>query len=268
MSTTSLHPDYPKTADRTPSLRQSRKVLSQEYITKMARLSRSAGCTMFILVLALYSLVTASETGAEDVVVPTWWSGREDFATEDLIGFFLRVLPMRIRMRPADTLAEFLRKVRLSALEVYEHSAISTMSLIEAVPEAAVAFADPEYVWSIFQVMYGPGQGDLTMIDGTWRRQLFEDNSEWADDILDSFAQDLNFRIVIEEDAVRINATYDASLFQVESIETMTSRFVSLLAWATDGELPRATVGDVLAGLRGDSLAVGIPPAPANRIVE
>lgn len=249
MPTSSLRPDHPRGANQPPSLLQSRRILGADHIQRIAELGRRTGSTPFILMLAVYTLILSAELGTNDVIVPTWWSGREDPITEDLVGFFLRILPFRLMVRPEESFIHFLKRVQINVVEVLENCTISTLSLIEIVPGAAAVFTDPEYVWSIFQVLYGPANDDLTMFGTRCHRQFFEDNSEWTDSSEHTFAQELNFRIIIETDSIRINATFDAGLFDPSSIDRITDRFTSLLAAITSKDFRDATVGNMLADL-------------------
>jgi hypothetical protein len=248
MPADSFPTDHPKSDDRRPVLDQVAVVLPAEVLDGVNRLARTTRTTPFMVMLATYSLAVAEKTGATDIVVPTWWSGREDPATEDLIGLFLRVLPIRIVLAAGVPFQDLLTEVRRSAVGAFEHADMPTLSLIAEVPEAAAIFADPEYCWNNFQVTYGATASDFRFAAADSVRVFFQADTDPDDPEPDSdtFSEELHFRIVIEADAIRINAVYDRSLFEPATVSAFTQGFTRLLTKALEN--PELTLGVLTAG--------------------
>ncbi|MCK1798056.1 amino acid adenylation domain-containing protein [Streptomyces sp. XM4193] len=78
----------------------------------LAARARELDLTAPLVVQTLWSLVLAELTGRRDVVSGTTVSGRppELPGAEHMVGLFINTLPVRVRLRPAETLAGLLRR--------------------------------------------------------------------------------------------------------------------------------------------------------------
>ena len=63
---------------------------------RLEALGRSAGCTLFQLVLGAWSLVLCRHAGQEEVVVGSPYHGRDAAGAESLVGYFVNVLALRV----------------------------------------------------------------------------------------------------------------------------------------------------------------------------
>jgi hypothetical protein len=84
-------------------------------------LSRRAGVTLFMTLLAAFQTLLYRQTRQEDIVVGTPVAGRSRGETEQLIGFFINTLLLRVRLDGNPTFAELLGRVRETTLAAYAH---------------------------------------------------------------------------------------------------------------------------------------------------
>lgn len=89
------------------------------------------GLTLFMSLLAGFSIVLSRYSGQTDVVVGTPIAGRNRFEIEGLIGFFANTLVLRSRLRGLETISDFLRHVRETALAAYRHQDLPFEKLVE-----------------------------------------------------------------------------------------------------------------------------------------
>ncbi|MCM2370991.1 amino acid adenylation domain-containing protein [Aporhodopirellula aestuarii] len=77
--------------------------------------------TLFVTLLSAIKAVFYRYTRQEDMIIGSAMTTRDDLATEDLIGYFINVLPLRTRFDGGGTFEELQRKVRETAFNAFAH---------------------------------------------------------------------------------------------------------------------------------------------------
>ncbi|MFC4464297.1 amino acid adenylation domain-containing protein [Streptomyces xiangluensis] len=97
--------------------------LTEEQTRALTARARSAGVTVNTVVQAAWSLVLAGLTGTDDVVFGVTVNGRpaELPGIESMVGLFINTLPLRIRLRPEQTVGELLGSVHRAQAELIAH---------------------------------------------------------------------------------------------------------------------------------------------------
>src|SRR5207248_11546132 len=103
--------------------------------------------TPFMVLLAGLGTVLARWSGQHDVVVGVPITGRTDVGTENLIGFFVNTVPMRVHVSERSSFAELLGQVRAAALDGYEHAEAPFDRIVQQLPVMRVPGRTP-----VFQV--------------------------------------------------------------------------------------------------------------------
>ncbi|HEU0055013.1 MAG TPA: amino acid adenylation domain-containing protein, partial [Longimicrobium sp.] len=98
--------------------------LDAEMAAALKGLSRRRGTTLFMTLLAGWAAVLGRLSGQTDVVVGTPTANRDRRETEELIGFFVNTLALRVDLSGAPTVAELLARVRTAALEAQRNQDI------------------------------------------------------------------------------------------------------------------------------------------------
>ncbi|HEX6501169.1 MAG TPA: condensation domain-containing protein [Micromonosporaceae bacterium] len=99
-----------------------RLTLSPEETTALHEMCRKHGVTVFMALLASLATVAGRWAGQSDIVIGVPIAGRTDVGTENLIGFFVNTLPLRVDLSGDPTFAELLTRVRQVALDGYAHA--------------------------------------------------------------------------------------------------------------------------------------------------
>jgi amino acid adenylation domain-containing protein len=94
-------------------------------------LARTEHVTPFMLLLAAFKIVLRRHSGASDLVVGTPMDCRRLRETEDLIGFFVNTLALRIDLSGNPTFKRFLRRVRRVVLDAFAHQDLPFEKLVE-----------------------------------------------------------------------------------------------------------------------------------------
>ncbi|WP_299542399.1 amino acid adenylation domain-containing protein [uncultured Streptomyces sp.] len=94
-------------------------VLDETLSQRLRETALSASATPFVPLLAAYALTLGYYGDADEVVVGAPMAGRERPETADVPAFMLAMLPLRLRIDPAATLAEFTALVRDTVYDAY-----------------------------------------------------------------------------------------------------------------------------------------------------
>ncbi|MBV9914404.1 MAG: AMP-binding protein, partial [Sinobacteraceae bacterium] len=127
---------------------QVRFELSAELFSAAVDLSRRESCTLYMVLLAAFSVVLSRWSGQKDVVVGSPIAGRTHRATEGLIGFFVNTLALRTDLSGDPTFRELLQRVKEVALAAYAHQDLPFEKLVAELNPVRDLSRQP-----IFQVM-------------------------------------------------------------------------------------------------------------------
>ena len=131
--------------------------LSAELLARLEALGRGEGATLYMVLLAAFSVLLAKYAGTEDVVVGTPVAGRTRREVEGLIGFFVNTLVVRTELDGDPPFREVLRRVREATLGAYEHQELPFERLVaELQPERSLARSP------LFQVLFALQNADAS----------------------------------------------------------------------------------------------------------
>ncbi|MDB6375260.1 non-ribosomal peptide synthetase, partial [Photorhabdus bodei] len=119
-----------------------------ELDAELRTLSQRYGATLFMTLLTGWSVLLARLSGQQDIVVGTPISNRQQQELEPLIGFFVNTLALRVQLFDNPSVGELLTRVKMHALEAYEHQDLPFDKLVEALQPPRNLGHNP-----VFQVM-------------------------------------------------------------------------------------------------------------------
>lgn len=178
---------------------------------RVGRFCTSARVTPFALVLTVFARRLALWAGVDDLVIGVPMAGRESAAEQDVLGFFVRTVPIRIRGVSARSTSDAVKSTAEALLEAAEHAAVSFEEIVErlggprglarnpvfqawcndlshaeepsTLGDAVARVVEPPARWSLFDVCLYlcRGQG------GTLRLRLVYSSDLWAGDTAAEF---------------------------------------------------------------------------------
>ncbi|QDL09671.1 non-ribosomal peptide synthetase [Brasilonema octagenarum UFV-E1] len=105
--------------------------LNQDLTQKLKRLSQESGTTLFMTILAAFTLLLSRYSGQEDIVVGSAIANRNRREIEPLIGFFVNTLALRTNLQGNPTFLELLQRVKQVTLDAYDHQDLPFEKLVD-----------------------------------------------------------------------------------------------------------------------------------------
>ncbi len=205
-------------------------VLPPELTAALRALSQRHGATLFMTLLSAWAVLLSRLSGQADVVVATPVANRQQREIQDLIGFFVNTLALRLRLDEHPTVSSLLEQVRETTLAAFAHQDLPFEQVVEAVqPQRSLSYdpiAQASFTWH-----NQPAAGELV---------LPELNLVVMETGFDGTQADLSLHLAESDGGLKGKCVYATSLFDRPTIERWAGYFVQLLqAMVAD---PAATV--------------------------
>jgi amino acid adenylation domain-containing protein len=192
--------------------------LSKELSAELTALSRRAGVTLFMTLLAAFVTLLYRLLGQDDIVVGTPVAGRNRREIEGLIGFFVNTLVLRTDLGDNPSFEDVLSRVREVALQAYTHQDLPFEQLVEALQPTRDLSYTP-----LFQVMFALDEKSVPSVE---LPELTV--SSYAVEI-GTVKFDLNLSMENTVDGLVGVWGYNVDLFDETTIARMTGHFQTLV---------------------------------------
>lgn len=219
-----LHTDYPR-----PTIQQfeGSKVsfeLGEQLTQELRNLSRTNEVTLYTTLFAAFSILLSKYTAQEDNVIGTVFAGRPHSDLEQLIGMFVKTLPIRNYPAGDKSLRAFLKEVQERILLAQENQDYPFEELVDRLNVQRDLSRHP-----VFDVMMS-----MLTIDTA---DTAEPMSEWptpggkAENEIDLNVSkfDLSLDIIEEPSNLQLVLEYSTSLFRKSTIERMANHFIQIV---------------------------------------
>ncbi|MBV8464381.1 MAG: amino acid adenylation domain-containing protein, partial [Burkholderiales bacterium] len=122
--------------------------LSPALTSGLRALGQRHGATLFMTLLAGWTLLLSRLTGQQDLVIGTPVANRQRSEIESLIGFFVNTLALRVRLADDTSVADLLAQVKANTLQAFEYQDLPFEQVVEALQPVRSMSYSP-----LFQVM-------------------------------------------------------------------------------------------------------------------
>lgn len=184
----------------------------------VAQLAMSEGATIGAVLLAAFSVLLQRLTGQHDQVVGIPMADRGHAAFESLIGFFLRILPLRLTVDDHAAFVEHVHRCSEELAAARAHADAPLEHIVDRVGGQRDLARNP-----LFQVMfnvYNFAEARLELGAATVRpRQAGVPGS----------LVDLTLYVIFRDDDIRLEAAYNCDLFDGARIDAMLASYTHLL---------------------------------------
>ncbi|WP_204038479.1 non-ribosomal peptide synthetase, partial [Micromonospora qiuiae] len=115
-------------------------------------LARQRSSTVFDVLFSAFALLVGRWSGRSDVVVATPVAGRPLPELDDLVGFFVNTLALRVDLSGEPTFADLVARVRVASADAQDHQEVPFAALVEALaPERELAWSPLVQVQFVLQ---------------------------------------------------------------------------------------------------------------------
>ncbi|MER9384078.1 condensation domain-containing protein, partial [Mesorhizobium sp. M0578] len=213
-----LPTDRPRPAEQSFAGASVPVVIDADLTRGLKRLSRQHGTTLFMTVLAAWAAVLSRLSGQDDVVigVPSANRGRREI--EELIGFFVNTLALRVDLSGAPSVAQLLERTRRTALAAQEHQDLPFEQVVEIVKPPRHLDHTP-----LFQVMLAWQNNAVGSLD------LPGLSVEATGEGIDQVKFDLELDLGEDGDQIAGSLHYATALFDEATIERQRGYLLALL---------------------------------------
>ncbi|CAO3570306.1 unnamed protein product [Mortierella alpina] len=190
--------------------------------------------TLFMTMLAAWSAVLSRLSGQDDIVIGTPSANRSHQQVEQLIGFFVSTLALRIDLAEEPSVKQLLERVRKTATGAQAHQDLPFEQVVETVKPPRRADITP-----LFQVMFAWQNND----DGTLKLHDVEAVSESVHYEVAKF--ELELALSEKEGEIFGGLNYSTAIFDQETIERHIGYLQAMLRWMTtssEGVISRAPI--------------------------
>lgn len=212
-----LPTDHPRPAILSGHGGQVAVSIPAEVTQRLRQLARANGATLFMVLLAGFGILLSRQCGSRDVVIGSPTAGRTHPQTEDLIGFFVNSLPLRLRWSGDPAFSDFLHEVKRTALDAYAHQDVPFELVVEQVTAERDLSRNP-----IFQVWLDlETDQELAHPDGIGVHTV----PSWADNTR------FELEMLLEERETGLSGTlgYSTDLFSAATVERLVEQFTTLM---------------------------------------
>ncbi|MFF6776686.1 amino acid adenylation domain-containing protein [Streptomyces sp. NPDC012637] len=149
--------DRPRPAERSPRGATEPFDLAPGTAARVRALAEQEGVTPFTVQLAAFALLMNRWTGADDLIVGTPVTTRDRPELADLLGYFVNLLPLRVRLAPGATFRRLLADVQDAAFDAFGYLDVPFDQLVDLLGTAR----NPQHP-PLVQVVFGAHAEDRT----------------------------------------------------------------------------------------------------------
>jgi amino acid adenylation domain-containing protein len=124
---------------RTRAGRRYIRPLDARLMSALVDRAKSEGMTLYMILLAGYVATLSDAANSDDIIVGTPFSGRDAAGTDEIFGFMVNILPLRVSISGSPDDREIFRRVREVVLDAHAHQGIPAEMLAAEIPEARLA---------------------------------------------------------------------------------------------------------------------------------
>jgi len=196
-------------------------ILPAESVLRLKRLSQSSQATLYMTLLSVFAVLLQRYSGQDDIVLGSPIANRQEPQLEQLIGFFVNSLVMRVRINAAGSFRDLLASVRATALNAYHHQDLPFERLVEELSPDRSLNRTP-----IFQLMFALQNAPM----GMQQLKGLEVSRVMGTEVRTRF--DMELHAFERSGTIELSWVYNHDLFESWRVEQMGRHYLRLLEQA------------------------------------
>ncbi|MCV7239900.1 amino acid adenylation domain-containing protein [Mycolicibacterium celeriflavum] len=213
---------------------------------RVAEVAAQHNATSFMVVQAALAALLSRLSANRDVALGFPIAGRRDPALDDLVGFFVNLLVLRVDLSGDPTVAQLLAQVRRRSLNAYDHQDVPFEVLVDRLNPARSLSHHPLVQAALaWQTSIGgeDSAAELTLGDLEVTRLPVDTRTARMDLV---FSLSEQWSVAGEPDGICGTVEFRTDVFEAATIETMIARLQRVLTAMTTDPEQRVSSMDVL----------------------
>lgn len=199
---------------------------------KIESLSKNGHTTVFTILLGIFYTLLYRYSGQQDIIIGSPVANRNSTEVEDLIGFFLNMVPLRINCPKVISFKELLELLKNITTNAFAHQDVPFDRLVEIGSPQRELNHHP-----VYQVMFAFQNFPLETIK--------IDNTTFRPSLVNRGASEYDLSLYMWMESGTLNGffEYSTELFDKELIENMSNHFVNIILNIIDN--PDLKISDI-----------------------
>ncbi|UZN02618.1 non-ribosomal peptide synthetase/type I polyketide synthase [Cellulomonas sp. S1-8] len=250
-----LTTDRPRGAARDGAAGRVKQHLDPARMRSVRVLAEAHDATPFMVLLSAWGATLARTTGRDDLVIGAPVAGRTLAETQEMVGMFVNMMPIRLRPEPTTSFGDYLDASRSAVVDALQHQDVPFDRVVDALGLERVPGRHP--LCDVSFDYHNIERHDVA-IDGIAARELEVRPA--------GVAMDLVITCTETADGLAVELDYAAGLFDRATIERLVMCFEALLVAACqDDDLP---IGRIPLGTPTDAIRARLVAAPFTPVHE
>ncbi|WP_139487939.1 non-ribosomal peptide synthetase [Brevibacillus dissolubilis] len=217
-----LPTDYPRPSVRSFEGDRIGVKLSPELTAAIRNVAKETETTVFMVMLAAYTILLGKYSGQDDIVVGTPVAGRSHPDVDRMIGMFINTVALRNQPTGEKTFRQYVQEVRDRAILAFEHQDYPLEELIEKLELDRDVSRNP-----LFDTMFTM----LNMDRATIQHDHLRITPYEYEYHISKF--DLTLEAVEVDNQIALGIEYATKLFKADTIQRMAAHYQQILAQMT-----------------------------------
>jgi amino acid adenylation domain-containing protein/non-ribosomal peptide synthase protein (TIGR01720 family) len=197
--------------------------LPQTLSLKLKQLAEAEGVTLYTVLITGFAVLLYKYTGQNDLIIGTPTANRQHAQLAGLIGFFVNLLTLRLKLSPENTFRQCIHGIHADLIDAQCHQDLPFATLVEHLNLEREASRHP-----LFQLLFNVDYTTQDSIRENWLKPASFDS--------DYNRSKLDLSVSIQDKGGSLFATlqYATSLFKRETIERFSAHFIHILTKMVD----------------------------------
>jgi len=193
--------------------------IDRDLMRDVKLLAAREGATLFQFLLTAFAVLLLRYTGSDDIPIGTVTSGRDIPETQNLLGYFLNTVVLRLDLSGSVSFREVLRRVRQTVVEALMHDVVPFGQIVQELRIPRDPSRNP-----LFQILFSL-EPPMPPLEPEWQLTQMD---------IDTGATKYDLYLELDErqDAILARYHYSTDLFDESTVQRMAAHLQTLLASA------------------------------------
>ena len=192
-------------------------VINRKVSSKLKKLAAKKNTTIYNILLSAFFILLHKNTGQKDIILGTPIANRHYPQLENIVGFFVNALPLRLKLESSDTFENLSAKVISLINEIQEYQDLPFEKLVDMLDVSK----DPS-IHPIFQIMFGVQSFGTILNTDLFKLVDIHNHYRIAKFDLSLFIDD-------SHDKFKCTFNYAISLFNSDTIKRLSEHYSRIL---------------------------------------